>query len=148
MSRIAVIRMKGKFSLAPGVKRALACFNLNRLYTCTLVPQDKTTLGMIQSCKDVVSYGPVDAQAIENLLILRGKTRDGKRLSETKKPEEIAKLAKEIDASPKNLSTHGILPIFCLAPPRGGVGSRKLHVAAGGVMGKNEKIGELILRMA
>lgn len=148
MSRIAVIRMKGKFSIAPKVERTFESINLPRLYTCTLLADNPTTKGMLQACKDLVSFGAVDEETIKLLLSRRGSLRDGKKLSDVKKPEEIAKMAAEIAASAKPLSTHGILPLFFLAPPRGGVAHRKLSVKAGGVMGKNEKIGELIARMA
>jgi ribosomal protein L30/L7E len=148
MSRIAVIRMKGKFSLSPTVKSTLETINLPRLYSCTLLAENDTTIGMLQACKDVVSFGAVDEQIVELLLTKRGLTRDGKKLSASKKPDEISKLAKEISTSEKSLSTHGILPIFFLAPPKGGMGSKKFNVASGGVLGKNAAIGELISRMA
>jgi hypothetical protein len=75
-------------------------------------------------------------------------TRDAKKLSSVKKPEEMAKLAKEIAASGKPLSQHALLPLFFLAPPRGGFGGSKKSHAPFGPLGKNAKIGELIARMA
>jgi large subunit ribosomal protein L30 len=146
--RIAIIRLKGKRGITPTVKATYESLSLNRLYTCVLVPDTEGFRGMIQACKDSVSFGPVDEQTIKMLLTRRGHTRDGKKLSESKKPEEISKLAKEIAASDKPLSSHSILPFFNLAPPRGGFdgGSKKAY--APGPLGKNAKIGELLGKMA
>ncbi|MFA6328721.1 MAG: uL30 family ribosomal protein [Candidatus Micrarchaeia archaeon] len=147
--RIAVIRLKGKRGITPTVKATYASLNLNRLHTCTLLPDTEGFRGMIQSCKDSVSYGPVDEQTIELLLLRRGLTRDGKKLTGSMKPEAIAKLAKEISSSDKPLSAHAILPFFFLAPPRGGFdgGSKKAY-APSGPLGRNPKIGELLAKMA
>jgi len=145
---IAVIRLKGKYALNPSVKETLKSLSLTRLYTCTLLPENEGALGMIRACKDAVSYGAVDEQAVEMLLSRRGMARDGKKLSATMKPEAIAKLAKEISASGKALSSHALLPIFFLAPPRGGFGGSKKSHAPFGPLGKNAHIGELISNMA
>ena len=146
---IAVIRLKGKRGISPTVKATYVSLNLNRLYTCTLLPDNEGSRGMIQACKDSVSFGSVDTQTIEMLLTRRGLARDGKKLSATRKPEEIAKLAKEISEGGKPLSQHAILPFFFLAPPRGGFdgGSKKAY-APSGPLGKNPKIGELLAKMA
>ena len=147
--RIALIRLKGKRGITPKVKATYVSLNLNRLHTCTLLPDTEGSRGMIQVCKDSVSFGPVDEQTIEMLLLKRGLTRDGKKLSASMKPEAIAKLAKEIASSDKTLSDHAILPFFFLAPPRGGFdgGSKKTY-APFGPLGKNPKIGELLAHMA
>ena len=147
MSAIAIIRMKGKFSLAPGVRKTLESFGLNRLYTCTVVQDSDSAEGMLRACKDMVSYGAVDEHTLTVLLTARGATKNGKKLSLVKKPEEIAKLAKEVAAG-KSLSSLSLQTLFFLAPPRGGFRVRKANVAVGGAMGKNPKIGELIASMA
>ena len=147
--RIALIRLKGKRGITPKVKATYVSLNLNRLHTCTLLPDTDVSRGMIQACKDSVSFGQVDEQTIEMLLLKRGLTRDGKKLSASMKPEAIAKLAKEISASDKSLSDHAILPFFFLAPPRGGFdGGSKKSYAPSGPLGKNPKIGELLAQMA
>ena len=147
--RIAVIRLKGKRGITPKVKATYVSLNLNRLYTCALLPDTDGSRGMVRACKDSVSFGPVDEQTVQMLLLRRGLTRDGKKLSVSKKPEEIAKLAKEIAASDKTLSDHAILPFFFLAPPRGGFdGGSKKSPAPFGPLGKNPQIGALLAKMA
>ena len=145
--KIAVIRMHGKFSLSPKMRRTLEVLMLSRLYTCTLLPENPTSRGMLQCCKDVVAYGDVDEQAVSLLLSRRGYTADGKKLSASKKPEEIAKLAKEYYSSVKKLTEFGVRPTFCLSPPKGGFGSRK-EQAPLVPLGKNLDMAKLIERMA
>ncbi|MFA5929816.1 MAG: uL30 family ribosomal protein [Candidatus Micrarchaeia archaeon] len=147
--RIAVIRLKGKRGITPTVKATFVSLNLNRLHTCTLLPDTIGSRGMIKSCKDSVSFGPVDDSTVAMLLERRGMTRDGKKLSAAMRPEAIAKLAKEISSSDMSLSDHAILPFFFLAPPRGGFdgGSKKAY-APTGPLGKNPGIGALLAKMA
>lgn len=147
MSRIAVIRLKGKFSVSPSVDLTLRSLRLDRLYACVLLPEGENAKGMLQACKDLVSYGEASKETISLLLEKRGKTTDGKKLSVAKKPEEIAKLSAEIASSPKKLAELGVAPVFFLSPPKGGFGSRKAHVPFGPV-GKNPQINDLISRMA
>ena len=146
MATIAVIRMKGRFSMRPSAKGALESLGLATLYSCTLVPDSASYKGMLQSCKDVVSFGEVGKESVQLLLTKRGIAADGRRLSETKKPEEIAKMAQEI-AGGRKPSEAGVSPLFRLSPPKGGFGSRKSH-APFGPLGKNPGIPELIARMA
>jgi len=147
MSMIAIIRLKGRFSISPDVENTLTNLKLDKLYACTLVPSTESYRGMLQTCKDVVSYGEVEKETISLLLSKRGKTADGKKLSASKKPEEIAKLASEIAVGSKKLSVFKVLPMFFLAPARGGFGARKMPSPYGPV-GKNVHISELIARMA
>lgn len=145
--RIAVIRLKGKFSLSPRVNSALSSIKLDRLYSCALLPDNAASRGMVRSCKDAVSFGQVGKDSIAILLSKRGKTPEGKRLSLVKKPDEIAKMASEIESSEKKLVDFGMAPVFFLSPPVGGFGSKK-ETAPFGLLGKNQQMPELIKRMA
>ncbi|VVC01885.1 50S ribosomal protein L30 [uncultured archaeon] len=145
--RMAIIRLKGKFSVAPRAKNTLINLRLDRLYSCTLLPEGETAKGMAQACKDSVSFGEASKESIALLLSRRGRTVGGKKISEASKPEEIEKLASEIASSPKKLEELGIFPVFFLSPPRGGFGERKSH-APFGPLGKNPQINGLISRMA
>lgn len=146
MAKLAVIRMKGGFSLSPSIRAAFSSLNLGRLYSCALLDDSASSRGMLQSCKDFVSFGPVEKETAALLLVKRGRTIDGRRLSQAKKPEEIKKMLEEFIAG-KKLSELGVAPSFCLSPPKGGFGSRKHHQPFGPI-GKNLKIAELIGRMA
>ena len=145
--RIAIIRLKGKFSVSPSVRSTLENLRLDRLYACTLLPEGVTAKGMLQACKDAVSFGEASKESISLLLEKRGKTTDGKKLSLAKKPEEIGKIATEVAASEKKLEEFGVSSVFFLSPPKGGFGSRKAHVPFGPV-GRNPEINDLISRMA
>ncbi len=142
MAIIAVLRLKGGFTLPPVAVSTLASLNLSRLYSCTLVPDNENYKGMLQACKDVVSYGPVEKETVQLLLSRRGFSSDGKKLS----PEQAGKIAQEV-ISGKKLSEAGAQPSFRLSPPKGGFGSRKA-VRPFGPVGKNPEIAALIARMA
>ena len=144
--KIAVIRLKGMFSISPTVNSTLSSLCLDRLYSCTVVDDSDSTKGMIQSCKDFVTFGPVEKETIALLLVKRGKTTAGAKLAAAKKPEEIKKILDEFLAG-KKLAALGVSPVFYLAPPKGGFRSR-MSPKPFGPLGKNEKIGELISRMA
>ena len=146
MAITAIIRMKGCFSLSPWVITTLNSLRLVKLYSCTLVPVNASYKGMLQACKDMVAYGTVEKEAVEYLLTKRGKTTDGRMLSEVKKPEEIKKLAEAI-ASGKAPSEVGVDSLFALSPPRGGFGTRKAQLPFG-PLGKNPGVGKLIMLMA
>lgn len=140
--RIAVIRLKGSFSLSPTVKSTLSNLKLGKLYNCTLISPTASNRGMLQACKDFVAFGEVDEETVALLLSKRGRIEGNNRLSASKKQEEIAKLAKEISSSEKPISTFGIQPVFSLSPPKGGFGIRKAHVPFGPI-GKNPEIAAL-----
>ncbi|MCX8198155.1 MAG: uL30 family ribosomal protein [Candidatus Micrarchaeota archaeon] len=145
MSVLAVIRLKGKFSVSPEVKATLESLRLKKLYSCTIVPQNESYAGMLRVCKDVVSFGEIGKDAIKLLISKRGKYKGGKKVSSAK-PEEIEKLASEAAAG-KPLAELGLEPVFSLSPPKGGFGSRKKH-APFGPLGKNPGISKLIESMA
>lgn len=146
MAIIAVIRIKGRFSKSPAVRGTLESLKLSTLYSCVLIPQNESYRGMLQSCKDVTSFGPVEKESVQLLLTKRGRTADGRRLSDAKKPEEIVKIAQELVAG-KTPTELGIRAFFSLAPPKGGFGSRRSQ-APFGPLGKNAAIGKLISLMA
>jgi hypothetical protein len=100
---------------------------------------------MLFVCKDVVTFGDVSKDTIFLLLLKRGKTIDGKPLSEVKSPEEISSIASQV-AEGKKLSDFGISPVFFLSPPKGGFDSKKLSYPLGQA-GKNPEIESLIARM-
>ena len=147
MAKLAVIRLKGMFSISPTVRTTLSSLCLDRLYSCTIVDDSDSTKGMIQACKDFVSFGPVEKESIALLLVKRGKTITGTRLSKAKKPEEIKKVLDEFLAG-KKLAALGVSPVFYLSPPRGGFSGSRMSPKPFGPLGKNEKISELISRMA
>src|SRR3989344_343104 len=146
MAKIALIRLKGVFSISPTVKSTLSSLSLNRLHACTIVEDSPSSKGMVQACKDFVAFGPVEKETIALLLVKRGRTLEGKRLSIAKKPEEIKKILDEFLAG-KKLAALGVSPVFRLAPPKGGFGTRKAQQPFG-PLGKNLKMAALIKSMA
>ncbi len=148
MSRIAVIRLKGLFSISPTIERTLESMKLTKLYSCVVVSLNPSTKGMLQVAKDVVAYGEVDEKALNLLLSKRGKTLDGKKLSATAKPAEVEKIAKEIATTEKSFQDLGVQNLFALSPPKGGFDGSRKSGAPYGPLGKNKDISGLIAKMA
>jgi len=146
MAKIAVIRLRGRFSNSPTMENSLSSLRLNRLYACTVVDDSASAKGMIQGCKDGISFGAVEKETVALLLARRGKTLGGKKLSAAAKPEEIRKILDGFLAG-KKLTDLGVCPVFYLTPPKGGFGHRKTHTPFGPI-GKNPEIAGLISRMA
>lgn len=144
---IAIIRLKGKMGLSPKVRTTLSSLNLNRLYHCTVVPENESFLGMVKACKDFVSFGKIDQKTMELLLAKKGRLLDGKKVSSAKSPKEIEELAKGICSSNQPLSKYSLIPFFALSPPKGGFQRSRKAQAPLGPLGKNAKIAELIERM-
>jgi len=148
MSKIIVVRLKGLFSISPKVEKTFESMRLNKLYSCAVIEMTPSFKGMLQAVKDFTAYGDADKETVALLLAKRGKSLDGKCVSDSKKPEEIAKLASEIVSSTKSLEEFGILNLFPLSPPKGGFdGSRKSGTPYE-PLGRNTKISELISKMA
>jgi large subunit ribosomal protein L30 len=147
MSKLAVVRLKGLFSTSPNIKKTLESLKLSRLYACTLVPMDPSYKGMLQEAKDVLSFGEISKETVALLLKKRGRTLDGKKLSEAMAPEDIEKLAEEIFSSGKKPQELGVQNVFFLSPPKGGFGKSRKASMPYGPLGKNDNISELIARM-
>ncbi|MEM4348132.1 MAG: uL30 family ribosomal protein [Candidatus Anstonellaceae archaeon] len=141
MGILAVLRLKGKFSLSPKVKETLKSLNLPRLYCCTFIPDTQSYRGMLAVCKDFVSFGKVEKETVAEVLSKRGLKQDGSQISQ----KEAQEVALQLEGG-KSLSALGIRPFVRLSPPKGGFDSRKKPSPFGPV-GKNENISEIIRRM-
>ncbi|MCX8197149.1 MAG: uL30 family ribosomal protein [Candidatus Micrarchaeota archaeon] len=141
MSVLAILRLKGKFSIPPKVKYSLECLNLRYLYSCTFVPNTQSFAGMAFACKDFVSFGEVEKDTIVHVLSKKGRHKDGKRISQA----EAEKIAQELESG-KTLSECMVQPFVRLSPPKGGFGHRKKPFPFG-PKGKNQQISQLLLRM-
>ncbi|MEM4554999.1 MAG: uL30 family ribosomal protein [Candidatus Anstonellaceae archaeon] len=141
MGILAVVRLKGKFSLSPKVKETFKSLNLPRLYCCTLVPDTPSFRGMLAACKDFVSFGKIEKEFAAEVLSKRGLKQDGTQISQ----KDAQEIALQLDMG-KSLSQLGVRPFVRLSPPKGGFGSRK-QPAPFGPVGKNENISEIIGRM-
>jgi len=123
MTKIAIIRIKGKIGIKKEINETLNRLRLRKKYACVVIEDTKENLGMIKRVHSFVAYGNIDDKTYQELISKRGK--------------------KDFNNKDKN----AIKPFFRLHPPRKGIKS-KLHVEEGGVLGNHkEKINDLIRRM-
>lgn len=139
-----VVRIRG----APGMKRkildTLKMLRMHKVNHGVLVWGTKSYLGMLNKCKDYVSFGEIDEKTLVRLLRARGRIEGDKpltdehlkNLTEYKSIKELAKalLAGEVHYSEKHI--YKLKPVFRLHPPRRGYrGTIKKHYGEGGVLG-------------
>lgn len=72
-TRIAVIRLKGLADTSPDVERALDLLRLRRRYTCIVIDERPSYMGMLNVVKDWVTWGEIDADTLAELLRRRGR---------------------------------------------------------------------------
>mgnify|MGYP001626147612 FL=1 len=168
-TRIAVIRLKGLADTPPDVERALDLLRLRRRYTCAVIDERPSYVGMLNVVKDWVTWGEIDADTLTELLRRRGRLIGNKPLTDDwvrkygwSSIDEfaLAYIMGEVNqlACPENkpwpksgnkvLCIPKLKPVFRLHPPSGGLRSIKKGFNEGGDLGyRGIAINELILRM-
>ena len=117
---IAVLRISGKVDLNKDIKETMNRLRIGRKYSCTFIDEDDSVqMGMVNFATSFVAYGEVDKKLMDEIIAKRG-VKDSK----------------------------GKYRGFCrLHPPVGGLKkSSKLNFPRG-VLGKNEEIAKLLVRM-
>jgi large subunit ribosomal protein L30 len=129
---IAVIRIHGLVGLNEKVEETLFRMRLRRKFSCVVFKENKEIEGMLRKVDNFVAYGKIDEKTLQELVEKRGQ---GDK-------KDVKKVIEEIEKG----KIKSIKPFFRLHPPRGGLKSSKKRFPKG-VLGKNEKINELIMRM-
>ncbi len=132
---IAVIRVRGRIGVRRSINETLSRLNVKKVNNLSLVFGTAANLGMIEKCKDFVTYGPVEEGVLAKLLGSKGSkvSKDDilSMMSGKKRARDVLKL-----------------PIT-MHPPRRGYECIKQSFAVGGALGyRGEKVNELIKRMA
>jgi len=140
----AVIRIRGIRKIKPRISRTLELLRLNKPNHCVVVPENSSTVRMLNLVRDYVAYGAVDEKALAKLLLRRGK-KGASRLSEQMEKKAIEQLANDIISGKKKIRDV-VDPVFCLHPPRKGYKNTKLHYPRGD-LGKHEHIEKLLNRI-
>ncbi|MBS3099966.1 uL30 family ribosomal protein [Candidatus Pacearchaeota archaeon] len=136
---IAVIRIHGMVDMNERLENTLSRMRLRRKYACTLIPENKVTLGMLKKVRSFVAYGDINDETLVELIAKRGKLLD-----KTKKID--AKKIAELIQKNENFEDTGIKPFFRLHPPRKGINSKQ-HFPKGVLGNHREKINDLLRRM-
>jgi large subunit ribosomal protein L30 len=145
MAMLAIIRVRGNFGVKPAPKKTLRTLGLFTVNSCRLITDSPSTKGMIEVIKDYATWGEVSEKMVLALLTKRGYVGSFK-LSSKKKPEEIAKLAKEA-MSGKKFADLGIPCNFGLTPPQKGYQRGTKQRLPAGELGPRKDIEQLLSRM-
>ena len=152
---IAVVRLRGHMRLRTTIEDTMEHLQLTRVNHCVVLPETPDVLGMVQRAKDYITWGPIQAKDVEDLIRNRGRFMGDKPMTdETVKSmtkfASIAELAKAIHEGKVRYSKiEGVKPIFRLNPPKKGLkGGTKRSVNARGNLGnRGQEMSKLIQRM-
>ncbi len=145
MTKIIVIRIRGRVNVASDVKKTLYMLRLRKKFSCVIVNNKPETLGKLNKVKNHISYGEVKEETIKQLLLKRARLPGNKPAKLDEKT--LDSFIKNFVEDKKTLKDLGIKPFFSLHPPRGGFKKPTRKTFPDGILGKNEKINELTIKM-
>jgi large subunit ribosomal protein L30 len=121
MTQIAIIRLRGTNDVKKEIENTMVMLHLQKKHVCSVYPKTDALMGMLDKCKDYITYGELDEETQKLLIEKRGKKKDGK-----------------------------LLNYYHLQPPRGGFerGGIKTPFSMKGALGyRKDKINLLIKKM-
>ena len=139
--KIAVIRVRGIWSVKPKIRFTLGKICLNRVNHCVIVNNTPEYIGMLKVCKDYVAFGPISEGVLKELVKKRARKPGDKKLTDAE-AEAVVKGFIE-GKRPKEL---GIKAVFRLRPPSKGYKSIKKKYPAG-ALGKWKSLDSLLSHM-
>ena len=148
----AVVRIRGDVNVRPDIRDTLKMLRLHSVNHCAVIEETPHYKGMVRKAKDYVAWGIVDAEALTNLLSLRGRIEGGETLTQEYMDEHelgaVSDFAKKVCSGDAKLADIPKLkPVFRLHPPRKGHRGIKKTVVEGGELGFHEDIGALLKKM-
>lgn len=154
---IAAVRVRGQIGIKAQIKDAMMSLNLTRPNHCVVVPNRPDYVGQLRKTKDYVTFGPVDAATISDLIRKRGRLAGDKPVTDAFVKENTS--FDGIDAWAAAIAggqasyggVDGLKPLFRLNPPKNGYrGGAKRSIKAGGSLGEREQLdsmAKLLTRM-
>ncbi len=148
-----VIRVRGTTGVIRGIADTLDMLNLTRINHAVLIEDTPSYNGMLQKAKDYITWGEIDAEAVAEMIVKRGKIVGGAKVTdeyvaENSDYDSIEALAEAVIKSEVKLADLGIKPVFRLHPPRKGYEAIRVSVNEGGSLGyRGEEIKNLVKRM-
>lgn len=151
----AAIRVKGKAQLNPKIRKGLELLRLDRINHCVLVREDKQMRSLLDTTKDIITYGEINAETLSRLLEKRGRLFGDKKIDKEALKRwgfaSIEDISKELSDNKREINEITELkPVFRLHPPKKGyerAGVKKQFSVGGAVGYRGEKINDLIQRM-
>lgn len=148
----AVIRIRGSAAQREKLKSTLQMLNLGAPNNCTLVPENDSYKGQLQTAKDAVTWGEVDEKTLIALmkkrLRLKGNIRIDDKIMKEMKIDSYEKFAKGLmDGKMKMRDFSNLQQNFRLTPPSKGFKSVKLTYPKGDLGYRGKEINKLLERM-
>ncbi len=149
-----IIRLRGTQNLNPKTKDTLKFLRLNRVNHAVVLPQNETTIGMLQVAKDYVTWGEVDAATLASVIKSRGRMLGDLPLSESHLAKNTpyktidALAAAIVDGKFRYQDVPDVKPLFRLHPAKNGLEGIKRSIQAGGALGyRGSAINKLLGKM-
>ena len=146
-SYLVAIRLKGEFGTPRPIQSVLDTIRLRRKFNAVLLEKSPSTIGMLRTAKDYVTWGEANQADIVNLLRERGECLGGGAVTDEiirerfgeKSVQDLAAALVGGRVSLRALWHKGLSPIFRLRPPSGGFErSTKRAYGSRGELGKRE----------
>ncbi len=154
MSKLAVVRIKGTADIREDVKDTLKLLHLTRPNYCKVSDDNDSIRGMLEKIKETVTWGEINPETLEKLLLKRGEIKGGDPVTDEVVQDETSyetagEFAEAVCNGEARLEEiNGLKDVFRLHAPKKGYESTRRSVGHGGALGdRGEKINELILRM-
>ena len=151
-----VVRLRSSIGLRKEVKETLAILNLSRVNHAVIIDNRASNKGMLQTAKDALTWGEIDAPTFARLLRKRGRLIGNKHVTDeyiarNTAYKSIDEYAAALVALKENLSALSKLKkVFRLRPPSKGFrGSIKRTFQQHGELGyRGTEINSLVQRMS
>jgi len=151
--KIALVRVRGKVDVNRDIANTLDFLHLKYKNNCNIVDDTPNNMGMVQKVKDYITFGEIEKETFEKMLVKRGVMNGGKKISdETLKPK-FNSISSFVDAFFEGKASFKDIDLkipFRLTPPAKGfekAGIKKPFSLGGALGNRKNKINELLLRM-
>ncbi len=151
---LAVIRIRGRTGIRYDMDQTTRLLNLTRINHMVIIPSNETYKGMLQKVKDYVTWGEIEKDTLALLLKHRSQFKGRKHYTEEELKEKTGFTSYDemaealISGKVIYKDIEGIVPIFRLHPPRGGLEYVRKPYGQGGTGGyRASEINKLIKRM-
>lgn len=151
--KIAMVRIRGKVDVNQDIADTLDFLHLKYKNNCNVVDDTPNYMGMIQKVKDYITFGEVERETFEKMLVKRGIMTGGEKISdEALKPKfnSISDFADAFFEGRGSFKDINLKQPFRLTPPTKGferAGIKKPFSLGGALGNRKKKINELLLRM-
>ncbi len=148
MRRIATVRVRGKVHVRGEIEDTLRLLKLNKVNHCVILDNRPQYKGMLNKVKDYITWGEINTENMENLLVKRGRMAGDKRINIDHK--KVKAFAKDFMHFKTELADISLKPVFRLKPPSKGYereGIKKPYSVGGSLGYRGDKINDLLGKM-